>query len=79
VFLPHELDIIVNGRQNINVSDLKDNTIYSGCSASDPVILWFWEFVFSLTQEKLALMLNFVTGNGRVPIMGFKYLESNRG
>jgi hypothetical protein len=24
-------------------------------------------------------MLHFVTGNGRVPILGFKYLESNRG
>lgn len=24
-------------------------------------------------------MLHFVTGTGRVPMLGFKYLESNRG
>jgi hypothetical protein len=56
------------------VLDLKENTVYTDCTASHPVIEWFWEFVFSLNQEKLARMLHFVTGNGRVPILGFKYL-----
>jgi E3 ubiquitin-protein ligase NEDD4 len=79
VFLPHELDVMLNGRQNINIQDLKENTVYSDCSVSDQVIVWFWEFAFSLSQEKLGGLLHFVTGNGRVPILGFKYLESNRG
>lgn len=41
--------------------------------------MWFWEYVSGLSQDKLSHMLHFVTGNGRVPILGFKYLESNRG
>jgi E3 ubiquitin-protein ligase NEDD4 len=30
------------------------------------------------TQEKLRNLLHYVTGTTRVPILGFKYLESNR-
>lgn len=53
--------------------------MYSGCQITDHAIVWFWEFVSQLSQEKLSCLLHFVTGNGRVPILGFKYLESNRG
>jgi hypothetical protein len=68
------LDIIINGRKSINVKDLKENTIYTGYNQTDQVIIWFWEYVEKLDQDKLSKMLNFVTGNGRVPLLGFKYL-----
>jgi hypothetical protein len=68
------LDIIINGRKSINVQDLKENTIYTGYNQTDQVIIWFWEYVEKLDQDKLSKMLNFVTGNGRVPLLGFKYL-----
>lgn len=79
VFEPHELDMIINGRKNIDISDLKNNIKYTGYHATDEVVRWFWSYVDSLSPEKLEHMLHFVTGNGRVPILGFKYLESNRG
>jgi len=68
------LDIIINGRKSINVKDLKENTIYTGYNQTEQVIIWFWEYVEKLDQDKLSKMLNFVTGNGRVPLLGFKYL-----
>ena len=68
------MDIIINGRKSINVQDLKENTIYTGYNQTDQVIIWFWEYVEKLDQDKLSKMLNFVTGNGRVPLLGFKYL-----
>jgi hypothetical protein len=74
VFHPHELDVIINGRSQIDISDLKQHTVYTGYTTNDQVILWFWEFVYKLNQEQLSKLLHFVTGNGRVPILGFKYL-----
>lgn len=56
------------------MKDLKENTIYTGFNQTDQVMLWFWEYVERLDQDKLSKMLNFVTGNGRVPLLGFKYL-----
>ena len=74
VFDPHELDMLMNGRQHIDVLDLKVNTVYTDFETHDPLILWFWAYAESLPQEKLAHFLHFVTGNSRVPILGFKYL-----
>lgn len=79
VFEPHELDIIINGKEDINVSDLKANIKYTDYAPDDEVILWLWEYIEGLTQVELEHLLHFVTGNSRVPILGFKYLESNRG
>lgn len=79
VFEPHELDIIINGKKEIDLQDLKSNVKYTNYEASDEIIVWFWDYVEGLAQEQLEHVLHFVTGNSRVPILGFKYLESNRG
>ena len=52
---------------------------YTGCQPNDKVVEWFWQYVESFSMLQLENLLHFVTGNGRVPILGFKYLESNRG
>lgn len=79
VFEPQELDIIINGKKEVDLKDLKENIKYTNYSLEDDVIEWFWEYMDNLNQEQLEHVLHFVTGNSRVPILGFKYLESNRG
>jgi hypothetical protein len=79
VFEPHELDMIISGKQEINVDDLRINTVYTGYKPSDHLIVIFWEYIKGLSNKKLENVLHFVTGTGRVPMLGFKYLESNRG
>lgn len=71
--------MIINGKKDIDIGDLKNNINYTGYKPTDQVVEWFWSYVESLNAEQLENMLHFVTGNGRVPILGFKYLESNRG
>jgi len=66
--------MLINGKIQVDVQDLKNNTVYTGFKETDQVIKWFWEFVEGLDQERLSHLIHFVTGNGRVPIFGFKYL-----
>lgn len=42
VFEPHELDMIISGKQEINVDDLRVNTVYTGYKPSDHLIVIFW-------------------------------------
>ncbi len=51
VFEPQELDVIINGKKDIDLADLKKNVKYTNCSKKDNVILWFWEYVDELSQE----------------------------
>jgi hypothetical protein len=52
--------------------------MYKGYTHNDPIISWFWAVVQKYDQKKLASLLHYCTGSNRVPILGFKYLESNR-
>ena len=70
--------MILHGPTDIDIEDWRKFTIYKGYNYNDKQILWFWEFVSKQTQEKLRHLLHYVTGTTRVPILGFKYLESNR-
>lgn len=70
--------MILNGPQLIDVEDWKENTEYKGYKPTDQVIVWFWQVLMSFDQEKLANLLHYCTGSNRVPVLGFKYLESNR-
>lgn len=71
--------MMLNGPPNIDVKDWKMHTVYEGFTATDNHIKWFWECVDSSNQEGLKNLLHYCTGSARVPILGFKYLESNRG
>ena len=78
VFEPHEFEMLLNGPQFIDAQDWKANTLYKGYKSTDQVIIWFWQVVCSYDQEMLANLLHYCTGSNRVPILGFKYLQSNR-
>ena len=79
IFNANELELILNGTPFIDVSDWEENTDYKGYSPSDEIIINFWKIVNKLPQEKLSRLLQFSTGSTRVPVGGFKSLQSNRG
>ena len=79
IFTANELELILNGTPFIDVTDWIENTYYEGYSATDQIIINFWEIVRDLPQDKLSRLLQFSTGSTRVPVGGFKSLQSNRG
>ena len=53
VFEPHELDMIINGKKEIDVADLKANIKYTHCGAKDNLCRWFWDYIDTLSQQEL--------------------------
>jgi E3 ubiquitin-protein ligase NEDD4 len=39
---PHELEMLICGKQTIDVKDWKKYTNYKGYTKDDKVIKWFW-------------------------------------
>ncbi|EGG23498.1 hypothetical protein DFA_05631 [Cavenderia fasciculata] len=74
-----ELELFVCGLVEIDVGDWKANTYYRGYSATSPVIEWFWIIVEEMTMEDRIRLLQFVTGNTRLPPSGFQGLVSTEG
>lgn len=83
VFDYQELELIISGLPEIDVSDWKRHTEYLGQYARlgdrHPVIKWFWEVVNGFNEEEKARLLQFCTGTCRLPAQGFKALQSNDG
>ncbi|KAK9866343.1 hypothetical protein WJX84_006185 [Apatococcus fuscideae] len=79
IFNDHELELLISGLPEIDVSDLRRNTEYSGYTAASKTIQWFWEVVQGLDKEDLALLVQFVTGTSKVPLDGFKALQGISG
>ncbi|EMP28988.1 E3 ubiquitin-protein ligase HACE1 [Chelonia mydas] len=64
LFDEYELELLLSGMPEIDVSDWIKNTDYtSGYEREDPVVQWFWDVVEELTQEERVLLLQFVTGS----------------
>ena len=78
-FSGDQLSLLINGTPFIDLSDWTENTEYKDYKVTDEVIINFWEILNELSQDDLSKFLLFVTGSSRVPIGGFKSLESNRG
>lgn len=78
-FTSDELELILNGAPFIDIEDWRNNTVYKDYIASDVLIKDFWDLMSTSTQEDLSKILQFCTGSSRVPIGGFRSLESNRG
>ena len=78
-FSSDELNLLINGFPFIDIEDWKENTEYVGYKKTDKLIKNFWEILYTFSQDDLSKFLQFVTGSSRVPIGGFKSLESNKG
>ena len=79
IFTSDQLGLLINGTPFIDTDDWRLNTRYKDYNDYDNVIIDFWEIISNLSQEELSNFLLFCTGSSRVPIGGFKSLESNRG
>ncbi|KCZ77645.1 hypothetical protein H311_01340 [Anncaliia algerae PRA109] len=65
-----ELEKIIVGSKIINITLLKDTCIYRGYDPDDQIPIWFWEIVSSYDEEKKKKLLQFITGNDRIPVTG---------
>uniref|UniRef100_A0A3Q3W0B0 E3 ubiquitin-protein ligase n=1 Tax=Mola mola TaxID=94237 RepID=A0A3Q3W0B0_MOLML len=72
-----ELQVMLCGMQEIDLMDWQRNTIYRHYARSSKQILWFWQFVKEMDNEKRMRLLQFVTGTCRLPVGGFADLMSN--
>ena len=76
----NELELLLNGRPFIDCDEWRSFTDYKPpYNANHDVIKWFWEVLGKLSQNELSNLLVFATGSSRVPLGGFKELESNNG
>ena len=83
VFDYQELDILMCGLPEIDVEDWIRNTEYLGeykrLGVKHKCIRWFWDAVHKFSHEERVRLLQFATGSSRLPVQGFKALQSNDG
>ncbi|XP_074537442.1 itchy E3 ubiquitin protein ligase b isoform X1 [Halichoeres trimaculatus] len=74
-----ELEVMLCGMQEIDLADWQRNTIYRHYARSSKQILWFWQFVKEMDNEKRMRLLQFVSGTCRLPVGGFADLMGSNG
>jgi E3 ubiquitin-protein ligase HUWE1 len=79
IFSPSELELLICGMPDINIDELRANTEYRQYHETDPVIIWFWNCLSTLSREDRAAFLQFVTGTSKVPLEGFANLHGMNG
>lgn len=78
-FDERELELMLCGMQEIDINDWQRSTIYRHYTRNSKQIVWFWQFVREMDNEKRARLLQFVTGTCRVPVGGFAELMGSNG
>ncbi|CAG4968025.1 unnamed protein product [Colias eurytheme] len=78
-FDERELELMLCGMQEVDVDDWQRNTIYRHYTRTSKQVVWFWQFVRQMDNEKRARLLQFVTGTCRVPVGGFAELMGSNG
>jgi len=79
VFDERELELLLIGLAEFDVEDWAKNTIYRNYTPKSKQVVWFWEVVQSMSNEKRARLLQFVTGSCRLPVGGFGDLIGSNG
>lgn len=79
IFDEHELELLIGGIADIDVTDWRKHTKYDGYAPGHQTVIWFWEAVRSFSAEHKARLLQFVTGTSRVPMNGFAHLHGSDG
>jgi E3 ubiquitin-protein ligase NEDD4 len=79
-FNEKEFEYLCCGKDEIDIDDWIDNTLYSGnFNHNHNVVKWFWNFIRSIDLNSRRIIFQFVTGMSRLPAEGFKALNRNRG
>ncbi|XP_061528457.1 LOW QUALITY PROTEIN: itchy E3 ubiquitin protein ligase b [Phycodurus eques] len=74
-----ELEVMLCGMQEIDLADWQRNTIYRHYPRGSKQIMWFWQFIKEMDNEKRMRLLQFVTGTCRLPVGGFADLMGSNG
>ncbi|XP_029470032.1 E3 ubiquitin-protein ligase Itchy isoform X2 [Rhinatrema bivittatum] len=74
-----ELEVLLCGMQEIDLNDWQRHTIYRHYTRTSKQIIWFWQFVKEMDNEKRMRLLQFVTGTCRLPVGGFVDLMGSNG
>lgn len=75
LFEPHILQTVVEGVQEIDISELRRNTRYVGWHPSNRTVQHFWSIVKRYDFEMKKKLLEFVTASDRVPVGGMGNLN----
>ena len=67
LFTPAEIEILVCGKEELNLKLLKSVTNYCGYSADSDIVQWLWEALEHFSPEDQGLFLRFVSGKTRLP------------
>jgi len=79
VFSSDEIEAAICGNAHIDLEDWKNNTEIKGFNKWSITVKRFWQCMETYIQAELARILQFCTGTSRLPLGGFRSLESNRG
>ncbi|KAI9314613.1 hypothetical protein BX666DRAFT_2020196 [Dichotomocladium elegans] len=79
VFDERELELLIGGIADIDMSDWKKHTAYDGYNEKDQVVQWFWQCIEPWDNERKARLLQFATGTSRIPVNGFRDLHGSDG
>jgi len=72
LFRPEEIDMLVCGSPDFDMTELEKVTTYDGYTHNDKTIKNFWELVLKLPPKHQRRLLLFVTGSDRVPVGGMR-------
>ncbi|TBU17867.1 HECT domain-containing protein [Hamiltosporidium tvaerminnensis] len=68
-----DLKIMVEDKKELNITEWKSNTKYSGVYYSEhPTIIWFWNLLTGFDDSERHKVLKFITGLDKLPTGGFK-------
>ncbi|XP_038659604.1 E3 ubiquitin-protein ligase Itchy-like [Scyliorhinus canicula] len=74
-----ELEVLLCGMQEIDLNDWQRNAIYRNYTRNSKQVIWFWQVVKEMDNEKRMRLLQFVTGTCRLPVGGFADLMGSNG
>jgi hypothetical protein len=75
VFDPETLQSVVEGIQDIDISEMRRTTRYIGWDSSHRSVRDFWSIVRKYDLEHKKKLLEFVTASDRVPVGGMRNLQ----
>ena len=77
MFFENELQMLLSGiDEKLNLKDLQKHCIYKGgYGPTVTTVRLFWEVLATLEESELMLLIKFVTGCSRPPLLGFKHLR----
>lgn len=72
---PKELEKIIVGSTFIDVDQIKAHSIINGFDDNDETVIHFWEIFDEYKYEEKKGLLQFITGNDRIPVSGAENLK----